>query len=122
MRQPLLRDALTRLGEKWTPGLIYELAAGPRRYCELRRALGIAPKVLTSVLRNLERDGFVSRLQSPSIPLQVSYELTRLGCSFHELLLNIEGWAATNETAADVARAPNGARRLSIRPVADRDD
>ena len=122
MRQGLLRDALTRLGEKWTPGLIYELAAGPRRYGELRRELGIAPKVLTSTLRNLERDGFVSRLRSPSIPLQVSYELTRLGCSFHELLLDIEGWAARNETVAEGARPARDTDRVSTRPVAHRDD
>jgi len=122
MRQDLLRDALTRLGQKWTPGLIYELAAGPRRYGELRRELGIAAKVLTSTLRTLERDGFVSRLRSPSIPLQVSYELTPLGRSFHELLLNIESWAARNATVADVARAASGADRFSTRPVAHRDD
>ena len=122
MRQGLLRDALTRLGEKWTPGLVYELAAGPRRYGELRRELGIAPKVLTSALRSLERDGFVVRLQSPSIPLQVSYELTRLGRSFHELLQDIESWAARNATNADVARAASGADRFSTRPVVGRDD
>jgi DNA-binding HxlR family transcriptional regulator len=121
MRQGLLRDALTRLGEKWTPGLICELAEGPRRYGELRRELGIAPKVLTSTLRNLERDGFVSRLQSPSIPLQVSYELTRLGRSFHELLLNIEGWAANNAGIADVARGASSVDRFSTRAPVDRD-
>lgn len=120
MGQGLLRDALIRLGEKWTPGLIYELAVGPRRYGELRRELGIAPKVLTSALRSLERDGFVVRLQSPSIPLQVSYELTRLGRSFHELLLNVESWAARNETIACAARAANGAGRSSPRRVASR--
>src|SRR5215510_13697224 len=122
MGRGLLRDALIRLGEKWTPGLIHELATGPRRYGELRRELGIAPKVLTSALRSLERDGFVARFQSPSIPLQVSYELTRLGRSFHELLLNIERWAARNETIADVARAANGVGRASARCVASRND
>jgi DNA-binding HxlR family transcriptional regulator len=119
VRQSLLRDALSRLGEKWTPGLICELAARPRRYGELRRELGISPKVLTSALRSLEQDGYVSRLESPSIPLQVSYELTTLGRSFHELLLNIEGWAARKETMAGVVRA-NGASRLATRPAADR--
>ncbi|MFZ6181690.1 winged helix-turn-helix transcriptional regulator [Nannocystis pusilla] len=73
-------QVLACIGDKWTILVIRMLSAGPLRFSELRRAVGsISQKVLTSTLRNLERDGFVIRTVTPSTPPRVDYELTALG-------------------------------------------
>ncbi|WDR07044.1 helix-turn-helix domain-containing protein [Devosia rhodophyticola] len=75
---------------KWTLVVITQLRAERHRFNELRRGIGaITQKTLTSTLRELERDGFVTRTIYPSIPPRVEYELTDLGRAFLELA---DGW------------------------------
>ncbi|WDR02123.1 helix-turn-helix domain-containing protein [Devosia algicola] len=75
---------------KWTLVVITQLRAERHRFNELRRGIGsVSQKTLTSTLRELERDGFVSRTIYPSIPPRVEYELTDLGRAFLELA---DGW------------------------------
>lgn len=75
---------------KWHLVVITSLRDGRYRFNALRAAIGgISQKVLTTTLRELERDGFVSRTQYPSIPPRVEYELTEIGL---ELLKLAEGW------------------------------
>lgn len=53
---------------------------GMMRFGALRRKVdGISPKVLTQRLRMLEEIGIVCRRYEPTIPPQVSYELTARG-------------------------------------------
>ena len=55
-------EVLSRVGDKWTVLVVTTLGDGPRRFNELRRALGsISQRMLTLTLRGLERDGLVSR-------------------------------------------------------------
>ncbi|MDF3024924.1 MAG: hypothetical protein K0R10_2285 [Alphaproteobacteria bacterium] len=78
-----LREMLSRVGDKWTILLIFHLAQAPgqrMRFSELLRAVdGISQRMLTTTLRNLERDGAVQRHFYPSVPPRVEYELTALG-------------------------------------------
>jgi DNA-binding HxlR family transcriptional regulator len=75
---------------KWDLVVVSHLKTGPMRFNSLRSEIGkISQKVLASSLRELERNGFVSRTQFLSIPPRVEYELTDLG---RELLANIESW------------------------------
>ena len=54
---------LSRVGDKWTVLVVRQLGPGARRFSEIRRALGsISQKMLTTTLRGLERDGFVTRV------------------------------------------------------------
>ena len=72
-------DILQRIGDKWTVLVVGKLGDGPMRFSELRSAIGgISQKMLTTTLRGLERDGFVTRTQYPTIPPRVEYELTDL--------------------------------------------
>ena len=73
-------DILSRVGDKWTVLVIVALAERSRRFSELKRmTVPISQKMLTVTLRHLERDGFVSRRVTPTIPPRVDYELTALG-------------------------------------------
>lgn len=90
---------------KWTLVVIVQLRGGTMRFNELRRTMGgISQKSLSLTLRDLERDGFVSRTAFATIPPRVDYELTALG---RELLDLADGWldfAQRNRLAVEAAR------------------
>ena len=98
-------DVLARVGDKWTILVVAELGNGPKRFNEIRRALGsISQRMLTLTLRGLERDGLVTRTVFPTIPPRVDYELTRLGRSLLEPVSGIGLWARQNRAAIHEAR------------------
>ncbi|MDL4818192.1 winged helix-turn-helix transcriptional regulator [Actinomadura opuntiae] len=90
-------DLLGVIGNKWTSMVLYQLTQGSRRYAELARALpGVSAKMLTQTLRSLERDGFVARAVTPSVPVQVEYTLTLLGERLVPLLDAVRHFAEHN--------------------------
>ena len=97
---------LARVGDKWTVMVVKYLGNGSMRFNELKRTInGISQKMLTSTLRGLERDGFVTRTVYPTIPPRVDYELTDLG---RDLLVPVKAlgdWAIRNEQRVSEARA-----------------
>jgi DNA-binding HxlR family transcriptional regulator len=98
-------EVLSRVGDKWTILVVSELGNGPRRFNEIRRALGsISQRMLTLTLRGLERDGLVTRTVFPTIPPRVDYELTKLGRSLLEPVSGIGLWARQNRAAIHEAR------------------
>ena len=97
---------LSRIGDKWTVLVVTTLASGTKRFNELRREIpSVSQRMLTLTLRNLERDGLVSRVVTPSIPPRVDYALTDLGRSLHEPLSRIERWALENVEGIHEAQA-----------------
>lgn len=91
------RLALDRIADKWTVLIVGRLATRTRRFGELRRDIaGISPKVLTQKLRELERDGLVSRRVYASVPPKVEYRMTPLGQTLIGLLDAVRIWAETH--------------------------
>jgi DNA-binding HxlR family transcriptional regulator len=101
------RQLLDRIADKWTVLVICALAEdGPTRFGALRRRLGnVAPKVITEVLRSLERDGAVSRTVYTGSPLRVEYRLTTLGKSLHQVVGTLKTWAERQIVKVTEARA-----------------
>jgi DNA-binding HxlR family transcriptional regulator len=98
-------EVLARVGDKWTILVVGELGPGPRRFNEVRKALGsISQRMLTLTLRGLERDGLVTRTVFPTIPPKVEYELTALGRSLLVPVSGIGLWARQNRVAIQEAR------------------
>jgi DNA-binding HxlR family transcriptional regulator len=98
-------EVLSRVGDKWTVLVVSTLGDGPKRFNELRKALGsISQRMLTLTLRALERDGLVTRTVFPTIPPRVDYELTRLGRSLLDPVSELGLWARKNRTAIQDAR------------------
>lgn len=99
-------EILQRVGDKWTVLVVSKLGQGTMRFNELRNAIGgISQKMLTTTLRGLERDGFVTRTVFPTIPPRVDYALTPLG---EELLVPVHAlgeWAKINTARVNAARA-----------------
>lgn len=91
------RRVLDRIADKWTVLVVGTLAPGTRRFGVLRKEVGgISQKVLTEVLRGLERDGTVTRTVYASVPPKVEYSLTPLGRGLAGLLDSVRVWAETN--------------------------
>ncbi|KAA5606392.1 helix-turn-helix transcriptional regulator [Roseospira marina] len=92
-----LTEALSRIGDKWTIQVVMELEADPKRFSELRRAVGgISQKMLTLTLRALERDGLVTRTVYPTKPPSVEYALTDLGKEMVVPVRALGGWVIEN--------------------------
>lgn len=91
---------LSRIGDKWTVLVVQTLADGPKRFNQLRREIpSVSQRMLTLTLRNLERDGLVSRTVTPTIPPRVDYELTELGKSLQKPICGLANWALDNVEA-----------------------
>jgi DNA-binding HxlR family transcriptional regulator len=97
---------LQRIGDKWTVLVVTTLCDGGKRFNELRREIpSVSQRMLTLTLRNLERDGLVSRKVTPTIPPRVDYALTEMGHSLKTPLCALAQWAKDHVTAIDEAQA-----------------
>ena len=100
-----VRNLLDQIGDRWSMLLLAALAAEPRRFSALARAVpDISKRMLTQTLRTLETDGFVHRDVRPTIPPSVTYSLTPLGQSYAGALLGLVEWAEANFGAVLEAR------------------
>jgi DNA-binding HxlR family transcriptional regulator len=90
---------------RWTTPILWQLNAhGRQRFNDLRDLTGgITAKVLTQRLRQLERDGLVSRTMHPEIPPRVEYEITDLGRSLAPVFAALVNWSGDH--LADVTQA-----------------
>jgi|ERR1700678_4225032 DNA-binding HxlR family transcriptional regulator len=89
-----VRNILDRLGDKWTTLVLVALAERAHRFSELRRALpDISKRMLTQTLRELERDGFITRRVFPTKPPSVEYALAARGQSVLTPLANLIAWS-----------------------------
>ncbi|WP_172293586.1 helix-turn-helix domain-containing protein [Pseudoruegeria sp. HB172150] len=100
-----VRNVLDHVAAKWTSLLLLQLEDGPKRFNSLGRALpDISKRMLTQSLRELERDGLVSRQVYDTKPPSVEYSLTEMGRSFLAPLSHLIGWALDNRPGIDAAR------------------
>ena len=109
-----VRELLTKVGYKWSIFLILSLAQLPdqrARFSELERAIpGISQRMLTVTVRNLERDGLLTRELFPEVPLRVEYELTALGRSLLLPMWGLVDWVKENWQHVKKSRAEFDAR------------
>ncbi len=100
-----VREVLNRVGDKWSVLVVSVLSDGPKRFTELRNLIeGISQRMLTLTLRGLERDGLITRTVAPTIPPRVDYELTKLGRTLLDPILELAKWAQEHRGAIQEAR------------------
>jgi DNA-binding HxlR family transcriptional regulator len=100
-----ISSLLQRIGDKWSVLVVGTLGSGSKRFNELRREIpSVSQRMLTLTLRNLERDGLVSRTVTPTIPPRVDYELTELGRSLEGPINGLTQWAMDNVGAIHTAQ------------------
>ena len=88
------------IGGRWKVPILWHLLQGTRRFSELSRALdGVTQKMLTQQLRELERDGIVSRKVYPQVPPKVEYSLTADGKTLKPVVEAMCKWGKARSTA-----------------------
>ncbi|QQR40806.1 winged helix-turn-helix transcriptional regulator [Devosia rhizoryzae] len=102
-----MSDVLNRIGDKWSVMVVGMLGRnGTLRFNELKRMInGVSQRMLTLTLRNLERDGLVTRTIYPEVPPRVEYSLTELGKTLQGPISALWDWSAENHFAIVEARA-----------------
>ena len=108
----LVNELIGRIADKWTLLVLEELEEkGTLRFTEIGRAVeGISQKMLTQTLRQMERDGLLTRTVHPVVPPRVDYALTPLGNSLSAAFCGVWVWAERNLEMVEAARATFDAR------------
>jgi len=87
--------AIDVIGGKWKPLILWALRDGTLRFSQIEAELpGITQKMLTKQLRELEKDGLVSRKVYAQVPPKVEYSLTDSGNSLTPVLDSLCAWGA----------------------------
>jgi DNA-binding HxlR family transcriptional regulator len=96
------------IGGRWkAPILFFLLRNGARRFSEIRRFLpGVTQRMLTLQLRDLERDGAITREVFADVPPRVEYALTPYGRTLEPVLLSLRDWGAANKARVSARRRP----------------
>ena len=106
-----IREVLDRIGGKWSLLIINTLRDRTLRYSELLEHIpGISQRMLTLTVRQLERDGIVTRTVFPEVPPRVEYELTELGETLFVPARAITDWAVAHHDEIERARTAYDAR------------
>jgi DNA-binding HxlR family transcriptional regulator len=100
------RMALDQVGNKWSVLILGLLAEETHRFNQLRRKIdGISQKMLTQTLRELERNGLVSRAVFATVPVTVEYSLTPLGRTLEDAVAPLRDWAEAHIEQVLAARS-----------------
>ncbi|MDX2847701.1 helix-turn-helix domain-containing protein [Streptomyces sp. PA03-3a] len=106
-----IRAVLDRICDKWTLLIVVSLDQGRLRFSDLHRRIpGVSQRMLTLTLKNLERDGLVSRTAYAEVPPRVEYALTPMGQSLIPPALALAGWATEHIAEIEASRAAYGER------------
>lgn len=104
----LAQDILARLGDRWSVLVVQMIAGDAVRFTDLKRRIDkvrpISARVLTRALKQLERDGMISRKAFAVVPPRVEYNLTPLGGRFLDLARKIMDWTMAYRLDLEAAR------------------
>ena len=104
--EALVRELIARVADKWTMLVLEVLEEhGVVRFTRLGELVGgISQKMLTKTVRQMERDGLVTRTVHPVIPPRVEYRLTELGRSLGEAFCGVWIWVMQHREEIERAR------------------
>ncbi|RAY17263.1 transcriptional regulator [Actinomadura craniellae] len=107
-------EVIDRISGKWSISVLVATAHGPVRFTELERQItGISRRMLTLTLRNLERDGLLTRTVYPTVPPRVEYAATGMARELYEHLAGFTSWAARHQGEIAAARTAYDAGRTA---------
>ena len=109
------RQILDRVGDKWAVLILLLVRDEPMRFNALRRAIeGISQKMLSQVLKSLERDGLIKRRVIATVPVTVEYSITPLGATLSIAVDALRDWAESNLKDVLSAQRRYDAQRNSL--------
>jgi DNA-binding HxlR family transcriptional regulator len=99
-------EVIDQVSGRWTLGILTAAAQGPVRFAELERCIrGISRRMLTLKLRQLERNGLLTRTVYPAVPPRVEYTLTEIAVELLSTLQGLTSWAVRHRGTVTAARA-----------------
>jgi DNA-binding HxlR family transcriptional regulator len=118
-KEAMVREILGRIADKWTLLVIEALDCETEiRFSRLQERVGsISQRMLTKTLRNLERDGLVTRHVHPTVPPRVDYKLTPLGESLGEAVCGMWMWVEKHVDSVENARRSFDGRSEQLEAV-----
>ncbi len=94
-----VQTTLRVVGGKWKPLILFLLSSRTMRFGELRKDInGITQKMLSQGLKEMEKDGLVSRKVYPVVPPKVEYSLTIYGKSLQPILKSMSEWGKKHKS------------------------
>lgn len=88
-----VETTLSLIGSRWAVLILRDLLDGTKRFSALQRSLGrVSQKVLSSTLRDMEKNGLIARTVYPEVPPRVEYSLTETGQSLRPVLDALSNW------------------------------
>ncbi|GLK67217.1 winged helix-turn-helix transcriptional regulator [Hansschlegelia plantiphila] len=113
--EALVQDVIGQVADKWTMLVLETLEEhGVLRFTQISRIVGgISQKMLTKTVRQMERDGLVTRVVHPVVPPHVDYSLTELGRSLSAAFCGVWIWAETYYADVEKAREAFMAREAA---------
>ncbi|WP_405377995.1 winged helix-turn-helix transcriptional regulator [Nonlabens sp. Asnod3-A02] len=91
------------IGTKWKPLVLFHLLEGGLRSGVLQKHIpGISNKMFTQTVRELEKDGLISRKVYPVVPPKVEYQLSDRGQSLEPILRALDQWGLKDVTIIDM--------------------
>ena len=105
--ETLVEDLIGRVADRWTMIILEVLLEhGTLRFTQLGRMVtGVSQKMLTQTVRQMERDGLLTRKVYPVVPPRVEYALTDLGLTLSAAFCGVWVWAAENLSKVEAARS-----------------
>lgn len=86
------------IGTKWKPLILFHLLDGELRSGILQKKIhGISNKMFTQTVRELEKDGLITRKVFPIVPPKVEYKLTNRGESLKNILDTLDQWGLADK-------------------------
>lgn len=90
-----LNHTMDLIGTKWKPLVLFHLLEGGLRSGVLQKKIpGISNKMFTQTVRDLEKDGLLTREVFPVVPPKVEYRLTNRGASLENILKSLDEWGS----------------------------
>jgi DNA-binding HxlR family transcriptional regulator len=81
------------IGGKWKVVILYLISYKISRFSEIHRLIqGISKKTPTEQLRELERDGIISRKVFAEVPPRVEYTMTEKGLMLRPIIFAMRDW------------------------------
>lgn len=110
-----IRQSIATFSGKWKLEILWVLNAGVHRFNELKRKIpGVTQHTLTQQLRELERDGMITRTVYPEVPPRVEYEITGKARGLRPVFTAIFAWSRGDDCAEGAG--DNDLREPAIRP------
>ncbi len=92
-----LNYTMNLIGTKWKPLILFHLLEGPLRSGILQKKIpGISNKMFTQTVRELEKDGLITRKVFPVVPPRVEYKLSDRGQSMEKILRSLDTWGSND--------------------------